>query len=404
MRHWLGEMAPNREYLRNQLLEIGFDEVRFTGAGEVPELYRKRYREWLDQGGRADMTWIDRSLEKRNDPSKILPGVESVILLGVNYLPDQEAAREQDRWAKYALHRDYHDTIKPALAAAGKVLEERLGLAGTDYRYYNDTGPVMERGWAARAGLGFQGKNGMLISRTHGNWLLLSVILVRAAIEPDGPLADHRKEGGAGREVGLLCGSCTNCIEACPTGAIVRPGIVDARLCISYQTIENKGVIPRALRGAIGTRIFGCDICLDVCPWNRFARAGKQLLLSSRYDLVELTLGEILTMSRETFARVFAKTPIKRLKWRGLLRNACVVAGNLRETGSRDVGEEIEDLRPALVSLADHEEAMVRVHAVWAVYRLWPREAMGLLAAAREREREEAVLEEYAAGEGGFGG
>ncbi len=391
-------MAFDQERFRRELLGLGFDEVRFAASGAVPETYRARFLEWLNEGGQAEMAWLDRSREKRLDLNLVLPEVQSVILLGINYLPDTEPARTQTRWAKYALYRDYHDTIKKALVEAGAMLENELGLAGTDYRYYVDTGPVMERGLAVRAGLGWQGKNGMLISRSHGNWLFLAAILVRYPFAPDPPLQNNRNRGeDRSGEVGLLCGTCTRCLEACPTDAITRPGIVDARLCISYQTIENKGIIPRELRPLIGEKIYGCDICLDVCPWNRFAKAGRQVLLSKRFDLADLTLAEILTLRREDFSRIFAKTAIKRLKWRGLLRNACVVAGNLR-TGAdqEEEGDEVDEIVPLLVRLASHEEPIVRTHAVWAVNRLRPAEAGRYLASARAEERDEIVLDEYA--------
>ncbi len=388
-------MKDRQEKFREKLRELGFDEVRFAEAGAVPEEHRERYLRWVDAGFRADMAWIDRSLEKRFDPERVLAGVGSVILLGVNYLPPEKEAREQKRWAKYALYSDYHDTVKAGLVAAGKILEEDFGLGSEDYRYYTDTGPVLERGWSARSGLGWQGKNGMLISREHGNWLMLAAILVRYSFAPDEPVRAGRKgAGGEFPKVGELCGSCTRCLEACPTGAIVEPGIVDANRCISYQTIENKGIIPRELRAGIGGRIFGCDICLDVCPWNRFAKAGRQQLMSARFDVAALSLEEILAMEQADFSRIFAKTPIKRLKWRGLLRNACVVAGNLRDDpAARE--EEIARLRPLLVRLASHPEAMVRAHAVWAVFRLWPGEAADLLRAARAEETDAKVMEEF---------
>jgi epoxyqueuosine reductase len=389
-------MAAKQEEFRQELLSLGFDEVRFAASGRVPEEYRGRYLQWLEEGGQADMHWIDRSMEKRLDLNQVLPEAQSILLLGVNYLPDREEAREQERWAKYSLYRDYHDTIKPALAEAGRRLEVNFGLSGSDYRYYVDTGPVMERGWAARSGLGWQGKNGMLISREHGNWLFLAAIVMRFAFAADPPLRNARASpASAASEVGLLCGSCTRCIEACPTDAIIRPGIVDARRCISYQTIENKGIIPRDLRPGIGGRIYGCDICLDVCPWNRFAQAGRQVLLAERYDVASLSLPEILTLSREDFSRIFARTPIKRLKWRGLLRNACVVAGNLGCLPIPADKEEINALLPILVALASHEEPIVRAHAVWAVFRLAPNEAGLLLAHAREEESDQEVLVEY---------
>ena len=387
-----------KEQLRESLLAQGFDETRFTDLelrGDV------RLQEWADLGYHADMEWLLKSIEKRLDPNLVLAGSCSAIVLGVNYLPSEKEARVQNRWAKYTLHKDYHDTILKGLKKAGSILEGQLALNRTDYRYYVDTGPVMERGWAAASGLGWQGKNGMLISREHGNWLLLGVILAKLEIEPDPPV---RKKGDRVPELGALCGKCTRCIESCPTGAIPEPGFVDANRCISYQTIENKGVIPRELRAKIGTRIFGCDICLDVCPWNRFARSGRQILLSTRYDIVELDLLRILRMRIEEFREMFRKMPIKRLKLKGLLRNACIVAGNLKEfsdwipNGSRFEDSDADwrrELKEALVILTTYEEAMVRPHAVWALYRLFGDEAREALHGARACEEDSATLEEY---------
>jgi epoxyqueuosine reductase len=308
-------------------------------------------------------------------------------MLGVNYWhgaesESRESAPSRPAWARYVQHVDYHDTIKAGLVAAGRMLEEVAGATPGDYRYYVDTGPVLERGWAARAGLGFIGKNAMLISRRHGNWLFLAAILTTLEFEPDPPV--RPRAAGRETEPGLLCGRCTRCLDACPTRAIVAAGTVDARLCISYQTIENRGVIPRALRAAIGHRIYGCDVCLEVCPWNRFAQAGRSLLLTIRTESARLSLREILELTPERFAAVFRKTAIKRLKLAGLLRNACVVAGNL----------EARDCLDALLALATHREPVVRAHAVWAVHRLGTGER---LAAARLAETEASVLEEYAA-------
>ena len=287
-------------------------------------------------------------------------------------------------WARYALHEDYHDTIKPGLAAAGRVLEERPGVTAADYRYYVDTGPVLERGWAARSGLGFRGKNAMLISKQHGNWLFLASILTRLEIAPDEPLRKRPAADGA-EPAGLLCGKCTRCLDACPTDAFPAPGVVDARRCISYQTIENKGIIPRELRAGIGTHVYGCDICLEVCPWNRFARAGRHLLLAARHDLAELSLAELLELTPARFAEIFRRTAIKRLKLTGLLRNACVVAGNAGDAS----------LLPALVKLAAHESAVVRVHAVWAVRKIAGARAEELLRSVRQAETDATVLSEY---------
>jgi epoxyqueuosine reductase len=377
------EARRRQEELRHELESLGFDAVRFAVvAGKMSDPLNA----WLAAGMHADMHWMERTSEKRLSPDLVLPGARSIILLGVSYwsetlMRDECSAADSPRWARYALHEDYHDTMKGALVAAGRVLEARYHVGSEDYRYYVDTGPVLERSWAARAGLGFTGKNAMLISREHGNWLFLASILTRIDFAPDEPI---RKQFRA-RDVGLLCGSCTRCLDACPTGAFAAPGVVDARRCISYQTIENKGVIPRALRAGIGNRIYGCDVCLEVCPWNRFAREGRQMLLSARYDLAGLTLTELLSLTSERFARVFRGTPIKRLKLVGLLRNACVVAGNSGDAS----------LLPHLVALATtHASPLVRAHAVWAVFRLG---AGAQLAAAADHESEPIVQAEYAA-------
>ncbi len=379
-----------REVLRERLRAIGFDEVRFAQAAPAGGA---ALRQWLEAQHHADMAWIERSAEKRGDVERVLAGARSVIVLGVNYWSG--AAVESRRrkggapaWARYAVHEDYHDTIKPGLIAAGKAVEEIAGLTGADYRCYTDTGPVLERGWAARAGLGFRGKNGMLISKQHGNWLFLATLVTRAVIEPDAPLRKNLHVG-ADESAGLLCGKCTRCIDACPTSAILEPGTVDARRCISYQTIENKGVIPRELRAGIGDRVYGCDICLEVCPWNRFAQEGRKLLLVARHDLAGISLRDLLAMTTEGYTTLFRRTAVKRLKLTGLLRNACVVAGN---SGDRS-------LVPALVRLVAHASPLVRAHAVWAVQRLAGAGAVDLLATARAAETDEQVLTEYAAAE-----
>ncbi len=380
------EGAP-REALRSRLHALGFDEVRFAAVagGENSSL-----RDWLDAGHQADLQWMERTAAKRMQVDLVLPGAQSVIVLGVNYRGGQAEVRgrrteARPQWARYALHEDYHDTIKPGLAAAGRVLEEMCAIGAADYRYYVDTGPVLERGWAARTGLGFLGKNAMLISKKHGNWLFLATILTRVEIASDDSLRRKPLAPGGDEPAGLLCGKCTRCLDACPTDAFPRPGVVDARRCISYQTIENKGIIPRELRAGIGTRIYGCDVCLEVCPWNRFAQAGRKLLLAARDDLAELDLREILELTPVRFAEIFRRTAIKRLKLTGLLRNACVVAGNAGDAS----------LLPVLGKLAVHESPVVRAHAVWAVQQIAKSEAARFLQTARAGETDQAVLAEY---------
>ena len=381
-----------QEELRHRLQELGFDDVRFASTN--PPLASEPLQEWLAAGMQGEMAWMERTAPKRLDPAQVLGGVKSVILLGVSYANDVDppgsAAREKRPvWARYALHQDYHDTIKPALQSAGRALEQIFGAGESDYRYYVDTGPVLERSWAARAGLGFIGKNAMLISRQHGNWLFLAAILTRIEFVPDAPI--RRKilppENTKGHDVGLLCGKCTRCMDACPTQAFAGPGVVDSRRCISYQTIENKGIIPRELRVGIGARVYGCDVCLEVCPWNRFARKGRSMLLSSRHELAQLDLVDLLELTPARFAELFRGTAMKRVKLGGLLRNACVVAGNSGELR----------FLPQLVKLAAHELPLVRAHAVWAIYRLAGRgEAGTLLATVRDKEVDASVINEYA--------
>jgi len=371
-------MDPRQEELRSRLAALGFDDVRVARVERVPG---GPLRDWLAAGRQADMAWMERTVDKRLDPGLVLPGARSIIMLGVNYW---SGALRQDGpvWARYAVHDDYHDTIKPALAAAGRAIEEIFGVGPDAHRWYVDTGPVLERGWAAKSGLGFAGKNAMLISPRFGNWLFLAAILTQVELAPDAPLRTQRS-GFA--DPGLLCGKCTRCLDACPTQAFTAPGVVDARRCISYLTIEHKGIIPRDLRPGIGAHVYGCDVCLEVCPWNRFAQEGRRLLLSARFDLPQLALADLLALTPETFAATFRKTPIKRLKLAGLLRNACIVAGN-----SGDATQ-----LPALTGLARHVLPLVRAHAVWAVRRLDGVGAATVLQEARAAETDAAVLAEY---------
>lgn len=401
------EEVARREQLRSRLAGLGFDVVRFAAVAPFPD---PGLREWLADGHHADMDWLARSADKRLDPHLVLAGAQTAIVLGVNYWPG--ARIEPGAFARYALHADYHDTIRPGLVAAGRVLEELYEIGGGDYRYYVDAGPVMERGWAAAAGLGFQGKNGNLISRGHGNWLLLAAILVRPAIPPDEAMTAGRQPAmvggesrGAGR-AGQLCGKCTRCLEACPTAAFPRPGVVDARRCISYHTIENRGLVPRELRARFGARVFGCDECLAVCPWNRFAQEGRSELLARRHDLGTLRLLELLRLTPERFREVFRGTGVKRTKLVGVLRNACIAAGNVwAADGTGEVpamlalpGERAEAVEE-LVRLARHESPVVRAHAVWAVRRvLGVGSGAATLAGVRALETDAAVLAEYDSG------
>ena len=300
--------------------------------------------------------WLERGRAKRANPQAVLPGARSVIVLAMNYwqgprTPAQHRV-EAGRIARYAWGDDYHDMIESHL----HVLDEFLQTCGGQQRYYVDTGPVLERDFAAESGAGWQGKSTMLLHPELGTWYFLAELLTTLDIEPDASIP-HR------------CGTCTRCLDACPTGAIRReqPYRLDARLCISYLTIEHKGPIPLELRPQMGGRIYGCDDCLDACPWNRFAQASREATFQARPATAGVPLRDFLSMNDEDFRAAFKGSPIKRTKRRGLLRNVCVALGNVGTTA---------DL-PALTHSAAHEEELVAEHARWAIERI--------------RERTEAV-------------
>jgi epoxyqueuosine reductase len=295
------------------------------------------------------MAYLERNAAKRVDPRKVLPGARSVVCLATAYPVNEvvQVPAGSGRVAAYAANADYHDVIGERL----RILAEDIGrLAGpsTKSLYYIDTGPVLERDFAQRAGLGFIGKHTNLISRTMGNWLFLSEILTTAELEPDLPERNR-------------CGSCERCLDACPTSAIRAPFQLDARRCISYLTIELREAIPIEFREAIGNRIFGCDDCLAVCPWNRFAQAGAEVMrATSRDDLKTPDLCALLELDEAGFRRMFEGTPILRAKRRGLLRNVCVALGNVGDASAL----------PALEKAAIDPEPLIAEHAIWAIERI----------------------------------
>ena len=339
--------------LRQYAMALGFDDCRCTTA--VPPARAAALRQWLAEARHGEMTWLARNADKREDPQKILPGAKSIILLAASYhldLPSgQPRAREAGLIARYARFADYHEV----LAAPLKKLTDFVSrLGGTDTRslWYVDTGPVLERDLAQRAGLGFTGKHTNLISRPLGNWFFIAEILTTLELEPDAPGKNH-------------CGTCSRCITACPTQAITAPYQLDARKCISYLTIELKGAIPLEFRRAIGNRIYGCDDCLAACPWNRFAREGRLMKAQTRNDLTQLDLRELLRLDSSAFKSRFAATPIMRTKRRGLLRNVCVALGN--------VGD--ETALPDLQIAASDAEPLIAEHARWAITEITARGA-----------------------------
>ena len=326
--------------------QIGFDSCRIAACTEPA--HASEFRQWLRDGAHGEMHYMQRGEEKRCDPQKILPGARSIVVLALNYFQGNAAHRDAataktGRIARYAWDEDYHDVIEAKLSK----IDQFLRSFGGQQKYYVDTGPILERDHAAQAGIGWHGKNTMLIDERLGTWFFLAELLTTLELPADEPVADH-------------CGTCERCIAACPTGAITAPHRLDARRCISYLTIELKGSIPLELRALMGDRIFGCDDCLDVCPWNRFAQVSHQTAFSARQSTTGMSLREYLELSDAEFRTLFKNSPIKRIKRRGFLRNVCVALGN---TG------DVSDL-PALERAADDPEPLIAEHALWAVEQI----------------------------------
>ena len=297
------------------------------------------------------MAWLARNAAKRVDPQQVLPGARSVIVLAASYSSDEKnlspcGEGTPGAIARYARHDDYHDVLAGPLKELTQFIDE-LGGAGTRSLWYVDTGPILERDLAQRAGLGFIGKHTNLIGRTLGNWFFLAEILTTLELEPDAPEKNR-------------CGTCARCITACPTEAIIAPFQLDARRCISYLTIELKGSIPIELRPAIGNRIYGCDDCLAACPWNKFASEGRLMKQHARTDLAAPDLLQLLALDDASFKQHFAGTPMLRTKRRGILRNVCVALGNVGEAGAL----------PALERAGRDPEPLIAEHARWAIEQI----------------------------------
>jgi len=337
-----------KDAVRQRARELGFDNCRITTA-EVPES-ANRFKQWLGEGNHGAMAWLERTAQKRIDPQQVVSGARSILTLASSYYsPSWPLAIS--RWqsglvARYARFADYHDVLAERLKQLAVFVNE-LGGTGTRSLWYVDTGPLLERGLAQRAGLGFIGKHTNLISRQFGNWIFLSEIITTLELPSDAPERNR-------------CGSCTRCITACPTAAITAPFRLDARRCISYLTIEIRGSIPLDLRGAMGNRIFGCDDCLAVCPWNRFAREGRLMQAHARPDLAQPDLLELLALDQAGFKNRFAGTPILRTRRRGLRRNVCIALGNIGD----------ERALPALQDAAADPEPLVAEHARWAIEQI----------------------------------
>jgi epoxyqueuosine reductase len=357
--------------LRQRSRELGFDDCRVTIAA-APES-AAQFKQWLAAGRHGEMAWLERNFLKRADPQQLLPGARSIITLAASHhdpncsitpavsdrnpqpapAPAPQAAaqtgvgdRKCGSIARYARYSDYHRVLGRPLKQLSQFVNG-LGGAGTRSLWYVDTGPLLERDLAQRSGIGFIGKHTNLISRHLGNWVFLAEIITTLELEPDAPEKNR-------------CGSCARCIAACPTAAITAPFQLEARRCISYLTIELHGSIPADLRPAMGNRIFGCDECLLVCPWNRFARAGQMMKARARPDLAQPDLLELLALGEAGFKRRFAGTPMLRARRRGLLRNVCVALGNIGD----------QCALPALQKAAHDPEPLVSEHARWAIEQI----------------------------------
>lgn len=364
--------------LRLEARRLGFDTVGLT----TPAAARpagERLRDWLAAGRHGEMTWMAEHADRRADPLTLWPEARTVVMVGQSYAPPVDpmaalAARERGVVSVYAKGRDYHNVLKQRLKVLARWLS--AAVAGADVKVFVDTAPLMEKPLAAAAGLGWQGKHTNLVSRTHGSWLFLGSILTTAVLPVDQPEDDH-------------CGSCRRCIDICPTTAIPAPYQLDARRCIAYLTIEHKGHIPLEFREPMGNRVFGCDDCLAVCPWNKFAEASQEAKFAASSATDDPPLSEWLALDDTAFRKRFAGTPVKRTGRDRLVRNALIAAGN----------SGVNQLYGQVAALAADASALVRAMVAWAAPRLGdPADVARLRDVVLTREHDDAVRREWQRG------
>ena len=369
------EPARLKQALQERARELGFDIVGIATPDSIP-LAAERLRQFLAEGAHGDMEWMQTSAQRRGSPRALWPQARSIIMLGLNYAREGDPLATLQRRSRgaisvYAQSTDYHDVIKPRLKVLARWLTAQ---AGGEVKVFVDTAAVMEKPLAAAAGVGWQGKHTNLVSRQFGSWLFLGAIFSTLELPPDPPEQDH-------------CGSCRACLDICPTAAFPAPYRLDARRCISYLTIEHKGSIPRELRAAIGNRIYGCDDCLAVCPWNKFAQATRDTKLALRDELNAPRLRDLARLDDAAFRRTFAKTPVKRTGRDRFVRNVLIAIGN---SGDPTFVPEAERL------LADRSP-LVRAAAVWALGRLDRDRLTSVAPAYRSDETDALVQEEWVA-------
>lgn len=347
--------------------DAGFEKVGFTRA-RLDE-HGARLEEWLRRGYHGEMRWMERDPARRTDATRILDDASTLVCCALNYYQGPPSPRPmRGVVSSYARGDDYHDVLRAKLERVARFIENAYDVPT---KLYVDTGPVLEKSYAAAAGLGWMGKHSNLLSRDLSSWFFLGEILVPLELPLDEPVRGH-------------CGTCTRCIDVCPTDAIVEPYVVDSRLCISYLTIELRGAIPRELRAPIGDRIYGCDDCQDVCPWNRFAKKSEEATFFPREPLSSMDLSAMLGMSRKTFMAATKGSAIRRARYPGFLRNVAIALGNSGDPAAV----------PPLVEALDHEEPLVRAHASWALGQLGDARARAPLGARLEREKIDSVREE----------
>ncbi|PCK84771.1 tRNA epoxyqueuosine(34) reductase QueG [Rhizobium sophoriradicis] len=361
------------EFVRAESAAKGFDLCRITRPDAIPEA-KERLGQFIDAGRHGTMEWMAETRDRRGDPLTLWSEVRSVVVFGLNYAPEEDprgilGKPDKAAISVYARNRDYHDIIKGRLK---EIATRFAARAGADVKVFVDTAPVMEKPLAAAAGLGWQGKHTNLVSRTHGSWLFLGSMFTTADLTVDAPETDH-------------CGSCRACLDICPTAAFPAPYQIDARRCISYLTIEHKGPIDPDLRPLIGNRIYGCDDCLAVCPWNKFAISGSEMKLKAREDLKEPSLAFLLTLDDAAFRAFFSGSPVKRIGRDRFIRNVLIAAGNSSETA----------LIAQCRELAGDAAPAVRGMAVWALSRLMEAGEFSIFAAQRTDESDDDVLNEW---------
>jgi epoxyqueuosine reductase len=370
------ELSPDdlKAALASEARALGFDCIGVTDPDAIADAAR-HFRAFLEQGAHGDMDWLAAQPERRMDPRVLWPGVRSVIMLGVNYGPDENPLailqqRMRGAISVYAQGDDYHDLIKKRLKALARWL---VANSSAEVKVFVDTAAVMEKPLSQAAGLGWQGKHTNLVSREFGSWLFLGAIFTAADLPRDQAEISH-------------CGSCQACLDVCPTAAFPAPYKLDARRCISYLTIESKGPIPHEFRKAIGNRIYGCDDCLAVCPWNKFAQTGREAKLAARDELRAPSLVDLVRLDDASFRALFAKSPVKRIGRDRFIRNVLIAIGNAAD----------EALVVEAGRLLDDPSPLVRGAAVWALAQLMARDEFTVLASkAIDAEADASVRAEW---------